>query len=554
MSPEHSTGQLSTHTVENQPPLLVNFNRYTSDPILQAALKDQGTAWAEDELKNLGAFLGKEETIHLGLLANDNTPKLHTHDRQGRRVDFVEFHPAYHQLFTQTVKYGIHTMPWSQPRKGAHVARAAMHYLAYQVEQGHICPTTMTYGCVPALKRQKEVADVWLEKVYSREYDPSFGPVEKKTGAIIGMAMTEKQGGSDVRSNTTRAKAVGQPGPGREYLLTGHKWFCSAPMSDAFLVLAQTDKGPSCFFVPRWLPDGKKNNIFIQRLKNKLGDRSNASSEIELLDTWGLLIGEEGRGVPIIIEMANYTRLDCAIAGSSIMRWGTAEAIHHAKYRAAFGAKLIDQPIMQRVLADLAIEAEAAIRLTLRLAKAYDQQDDEYESHFRRISTAIAKYWLTKRSVTHIYESMEVLAGNGFVEESHFPRHYRQAPLNSIWEGSGNVMCLDVLRAMQKEPRTAEVLMTELAPIKGKNAHLDRLLGHIQKAFAKPDDLLAQSRWLVEKLALALQAKLMLESAPAEIAEIFCENRLSEHGVNTFGALRGHADYKAIATRSAPRV
>ena len=456
---------LDTHQVENQPPILADFNRFTCDPILNDVIKDETVSWAKNELIEFGQFLGQTETIHHGLLANENIPKLHTHSRQGHRIDLVEFHPSYHYLFSKTVKYGVHSLPWSKPQPGAHVARAAMHYLAYQVEAGHICPTTMTYGCVPAMQREPEISREWLPKIFSRDYDPSFQPIHKKKSALIGMAMTEKQGGSDVRSNTTTAGAIGQPGPGKEYYLTGHKWFCSAPMSDAFLILAQTPNGPSCFFVPRWTPDEKLNRIFIQRLKNKLGDRSNASSEIELKETWGRLIGDEGRGVPIIIEMANYTRLDCAIAASSIMRWGTAEAIHHCKHRAAFGAALIDQPIMQRVLADLAIESEAALRLSLRLARAYDSQTDEKETLFRRIATAVAKYWLTKRSVTHAYEAMEVLSGNGFVEESHFPRLYRQAPLNSIWEGSGNIMCLDVLRAMQKEPKTFEVLIAEVSLI-----------------------------------------------------------------------------------------
>lgn len=534
-----------THEVENQTPALENINRFDDDVLLQNTLSHFELSVFKDNLSELGKLTGESEKIHLGHLANQNLPRLETHDRQGNRIDFVEFHPSYHKLFSQTCKFGIHSSPWSSPKVGAHVSRAVMHFMTYQVEQGHICPTTMTYGCVPALKKSKTISEKWLPKIYSNSYDPSFRPVEKKSGALIGMSMTEKQGGSDVRTNTTTAESIA--GTADEFLISGHKWFCSAPMSDAFLVLAQTTVGPTCFLVPRWKPDGSLNNFFIQRLKNKLGDRSNASSEIELQQAWGQQLGDEGRGIPLIIEMANYTRLDCAIASASLMRWSSAEAIHHASHRHAFGAKLIDQPMMQKVLADLALEAEASMHMAFRLAHSYDQQNDEYETSYRRIVTAIAKYWNTKRSVTHVYEGMEVLAGNGFVEESHFPRFFRQAPVNSIWEGSGNVMCLDVLRALQKDPRMQEVLFTEFNELLGRNASLDKLLNELQKAFKNPQDLLPNARWFVEKLAVAIQAGLMLKHSSSEKAELFCAHRLNSFGVNTFGALTGSYDFKSIA-------
>jgi putative acyl-CoA dehydrogenase len=534
---------LATHQVENQPPILENYNLYEGDLVLQKAVAQEGGSIEENKLKELGGYLGHSETLNNARLANVNKPIFHSHDRRGHRIDYVEFHPAYHELLRQTFKYGIHCSPWVNPVPGSHVARAAMLYLSYQVESGHICPTTMTYGCVPSMKTQKEVWDPWQDKVLSYEYDPSFQPVENKKGAIIGMAMTEKQGGSDIRTNTTTAQPLSGRGPGKEYLITGHKWFCSHPMGDGFLMLAQTKRGPSCFFVPRWCPDGSKNSIFIQRLKDKLGDHSNASSEIELKNTWGRMVGEEGRGIPIIIEMANYTRLDCAVAGASLMRQALTQALHYTSHRSAFGAILSQQPMMERLLGDLILESEAATRFAMRIARAYDKQTDEFESAFKRIATTIAKYWLTKRSVTFVYECMEAHGGNGYVEESVLPRVYRQAPLNSIWEGSGNIMCLDVLRAMQKEPKSLESLRQELSSGLGKNPQLDQLIDDIESNLKSPENLMSNARKLVEQLALALQASLLIKSGDDEKAEAFCQNRLNV-GPKTFGTLKGNYNFQ----------
>ncbi len=364
-------GLHATHKIENQPSILENYNIYDSDKVLADCIQKSNAEWASGQLQKLGSVLGSSEFIEHGNLANNNKPIFHSHDRHGHRIDQVEYHPSYHQLFKLTVANGIHSDPWANPKSGAHAARAAKLFMTYQVDQGHICPTTMTYGCVPAISRQKEVADTWLPKIFSNEYDGSFRPIAEKSGATVGMAMTEKQGGSDVRSNTSTASPISTSGAGKDYLINGHKWFCSAPMSDAFLMLANTDGGPSCFLVPRWLPSGEKNNIFIQRLKNKLGDHSNASSEIELRDTFGTLIGDEGRGVSIIIEMASLTRVDCCLAAASLMRQGAVQALHYTSQRSAFGALLTEQPIMQKVLADLILESEASTRLAIRLASSY---------------------------------------------------------------------------------------------------------------------------------------------------------------------------------------
>ena len=364
---------------------------------------------------------------------------LHTHDTRGQRIDEVRFHPAWHELMSLSVRFGLHNLPWREARGGAHVARAALFYLASQNEAGHGCPISMTYACVPALRRQPDVAESWEPRIVTTTYDPRFLPAEQKSGVLIGMAMTEKQGGSDVRANTSRAVPAGKGGPGAEYRLTGHKWFCSAPMCDAFLVLAQAPDGLSCFLLPRWTPDGQRNNFFMQRLKNKLGNRSNASSEMEFADAYALLMGEEGRGVRTIVEMVNHTRLDCTLGSSGLMRQAVVQAVHHTRHRAAFGHLLIDQPLMQNVLADLCLESEAATVLAMRLARAYDSQE-ESEARFRRIATAVAKYWVCKRTPPAVNEALECLGGNGFVEDGILPRLYRESPLNSIWEGSGNVI------------------------------------------------------------------------------------------------------------------
>ncbi len=443
--------------VENQPPPLEPYNLFTSDAALRAAVKREQAGWAEDGLTTLGATLGKPEIIKLGFDANNYPPVLHTLDRYGHRLDEVEFHPAWHELMAIALRAGLHASPWAEPKAGAHVARAAGTYMLTQVESGVYCPIAMTYGSVPTLRQAPAIAKEWLPRIFARDYDRRFIPAREKKSALLGMGMTENQGGSDLRTNTTRAEPAGDGA----FRLTGHKWFMSAPMCDAFLVLAQAPKGLSCFLLPRWTPEAKRNAIHILRLKDKLGNRSNASSEVEFDGAYAQLIGEEGRGIPIIIEMGNYTRLDCAIGSSGLMRQALAQAIHHARYRTAFQKKLIDQPLMENVLADLALESEAATVLTMRLARAYDESD-EAALIYRRVVTPAAKFWICKRTPFATQEAMEVLGGSGYIEESIMPRLYREAPVNSIWEGSGNVMCLDVLRAIARTPNAADVLRAEL--------------------------------------------------------------------------------------------
>ena len=445
-----------THEVVNQPAELADTNLYDSDAALKDAVHREGAGWAENALGAFGARLGAAESLERGALANRNPPELDTHDRYGRRVDLVRCPPAYHELMGSAIEEGLHASPWTEPREGAHVARAARFYMQSQVEAGHGCPITMTFAAVPCLKTQPDLARAWLPKITARVYDPRNVPADAKQGLTIGMAMTEKQGGSDVRANTTRAIPVGAGGPGQAYELVGHKFFVSAPMCDAFLVLAQAPGGLSCFLVPRWKPDGTKNPLQIIRLKRKMGNVSNASGETELRGALGWMVGPEGRGVPTIIEMVAMTRFDCMIGSSAGMRRAAAEAIDHCRQRKAFGALLIDQPIMTAVLADLAVEAEAALTLTLRMARALDHRDDAHEDALVRLGTAIGKYWICKRAPGHASEAMECLGGSGVMEDSPMPRLYREAPVNAIWEGSGNVQCLDIARAIVRSPQTLE--------------------------------------------------------------------------------------------------
>jgi putative acyl-CoA dehydrogenase len=501
-----------------------------------------------------GKRLGKSEFQALGFQANENPPRLKTHDRFGHRIDEVEFHPAWHELMRTSMAYGLHSAPWREPRPGAHVARAAKLFLTAQVECGHCCPITMTYGSLPSLRRQVELAAFWESKILSTTYDPRLLPADQKQGVLVGMAMTEKQGGSDVRANTTLAVPLGHGGPGKEYALTGHKWFCSAPMSDAFLVLAQASRGLSCFLLPRWTPDGKRNRFFIQRLKDKLGNRSNASSEIELDGTFAQLIGDEGRGVATIMEMGNYTRLDCALGSAAMMRQSLVQALHHTSHRSAFGKPLVQQPLMRNVLADLCLESEAATTLVMRLARAYDcQGETPREFAFRRIATAIAKYWVAKRAVSVVYEAMECHGGNGYVEESLLPRLYREAPVNAIWEGSSNIICLDVLRAMSREKETAEALVEEIRLAKGNNRELDafteKLSADVTSSPAESD-----CRHLVERMALALQGALLVRHGDAEVARAFCLSRLGGEGGQAFGTLPSGIDFARILERARPRI
>jgi putative acyl-CoA dehydrogenase len=550
--PPTDQSPLPDSAVLNQAPPLVNYNLLTSDRALSEALAREGAAWAADEVRSFGEQLGSEQVQQLGFLANRNPPVFHSHDRYGRRIDEVEFHPAYHDLMRLSVEHRLHCLPWSQPRSGAHVARAALAQLAGQNEAGHLCPISMTHAAVPSLRKQPELAAEWEPRICSADYDPRFIPADQKSGILIGMAMTEKQGGSDLRQCVTRAEPRGRGGPGGDYVLTGHKWFCSAPMSDAFLVLAQAPGGLSCFLVPRWTADGRRNGFYIQRLKDKLGNRSNASSEVEFAGTAGRLIGEEGRGVATIIDMVNHTRLDCAIMSAALMRQAVAQATHHAAHRRAFGRRLAEQPLMQNVLADLCIESEAATALVMRLARAYDAPEDSAEAAFRRIATAVAKYWLCKRAPVHVVEALECLGGNGYVEESVLPRLYREAPLNSIWEGSGNVICLDVLRAMARQAGSVEALLDEVHQAVGADRRLDACGVALAADLHMLGDIEPQARRLVEGLALALQGSLLVRHAPAAVADAFCASRLAGDRGLAFGTLSSGVDCRAIIERAQP--
>jgi putative acyl-CoA dehydrogenase len=545
----------ATHEVANQPPPLQAYNVFTHDAALVEGVRREGAGWALAELTNLGVLAGSAEAIQWGIDANANPPVLHTHDRYGHRLDEVTFHPSWRQLLTVAIGHGLHASSWRTPRPGAQVARAAGFYLWSQVEAGHGCPVSMTHAAIPVLRRQPAVAADWVPLLTTLEYDPGLRPVATKRGALCGMALTEKQGGSDVRANQTRAAPCGTGGPGAAYLLTGHKWFCSAPMCDAFLVLAQAPGGLSCFLLPRVLPDGTRNRFFIQRLKDKLGNRANASSEVEFDQTRALLLGEEGRGVPTIIEMVNHSRLDCVLGSAAGMRQAVAQAIHHATYRQAFGRSLRDQPLMRNVLADLALEAEAATTLALRLAAAGDlASSDEHEARLQRLGTAIAKYWVCKRGAVHAAEALECLGGNGYVEESLMPRLYREAPLNSVWEGAGNVNCLDVLRALAREPATVEAFFAEIARAGQSDARLVAAATRLRAELADPANLEGRARRLVERLALVLQGALLVRHAPPAVADAFCASRLAGDWGQAFGTLPAGCDTAAIVARAWPPV
>jgi putative acyl-CoA dehydrogenase len=549
----------------NQTPPLENWNVFASDRVLVEALRREGAGWAEERAVGFGAIAGRPETVAWGFLANENRPVLKTHDRTGQRIDEVEFHPAWHALLGLGVEHGLHSLPWREPRPGAHVARAALFMTLAEIEAGVGCPLSMTYSAVAALRTQPALGAEWTARLTATVYDPRPVPVAAKAGALCGMAMTEKQGGSDVRANTTVARPLGAAGaPGGEYELTGHKWFCSAPMCDAFLVLAQAPGGLSCFLLPRFTPDGERNRFHLQRLKDKLGNRSNASSEVEFAAAWARLVGEEGRGVPTILEMVNHTRLDCVVGAAAGLRFGTAWALHHAGHRSAFGQRLSDQPLMRNVLADLAVESEAATVAMMRLARAYDEAASGAgpgagpAADFRRLATAVLKYWTTKRAPVHAAEALECLGGNGYVEEWPLARLYREAPLNSIWEGSGNVQCLDVLRAVQKTPGALAAFLAEVEAAKGGDRRLDafavdlaRDLGRLRQP-AHAAELAGQARHLVERMALGLQGSLLVRHSPAAVADAFCASRLAGEGGRAFGTLPAGTDFAAILARHAP--
>lgn len=538
-----------THTVSNQPPDFLGINLYAGDQVLRHWMDALGGSWGHERAMAYGELAGGR-LMELGFLANANKPVLRSHDRFGHRLDQVEFHPAYHEIMATAIRHGLPSLPWSRPGEGAQVVRAALTYLHGQAEAGTCCPLTMTYASVPALRNQPEVAEQWLPKILSTDYDGRFLPLADKHGATIGMGMTEKQGGSDVRANTTRATPVSQYGPGQAYRLVGHKWFFSAPMCDAFLVLAQSERGLSCFLVPRFQPDGTQNAIRIQRLKDKLGDHANASSEVEFFEAWAVMVGEEGRGVPTILEMVMHTRLDCMIGSASLMRQALSQAVHHAKHRQAFGRLLSDQPLMQNVLADLALESEAALAMTLRLASALDAaaQGDTEEAALARVLTAVGKYWICKRTPMMVNEAQECLGGAGYVEESILPRLYRQAPLNSIWEGSGNIQCLDVLRALSREPDSLPAITRELRIGAAEHAGLAERVEHLGQALADRDQIETRARALVEELAVCLQASLLVRSAPGFVAEAFMAGRFG--GGRVFGTLPAGLAYEAILDRA----
>jgi len=544
----------ATHEVFNQPSALQDYNLYEQDKALQEAVAREGAAAATDDLKRFGALAGAAETIELGFRANENKPAFSTHDRFGHRIDQVDFHPAYHQLMTLAMENGLHSSPWANPGAGAHVTRAARYYMHSQVEAAHCCPITMTFAAIPSIRKQPELAAIWENKILANSYDPRNLPDSEKQSVTIGMAMTEKQGGSDVRANTTRAYAIGAEGSGQAYELVGHKWFVSAPMCDAFLVLAQTQSGLSCFLMPRWRPDGSKNPWQIQRLKNKMGNVANASSEAELRGALAWMVGEEGRGVPTIIEMVAMTRFDCMIGSSAGMRQAFAQASHHCHHRSAFGNRLSEQPLMQNVLADLALESEAALAYTMRIARALDSQDKEHERLLARLATPVGKYWICKRTPNHAYEAMECIGGSGVMEDCIMPRLLRESPVNAIWEGSGNVQCLDTLRALQKEPDTLDAFFHEAAEARGADARFDRFLAQLQNDFADISDFEYRARNLVDRLALLMQSSLLLRNSDPAVADAFCASRLEHNGGLNYGNLPSGTDPAAIIKRATPVV
>ncbi|MDN0197244.1 acyl-CoA dehydrogenase family protein [Streptomyces sp. S.PNR 29] len=539
----------STHIVTNQAPPLVGYDVFTADRALVEAVErhvaPELLGEALDELSGLGRTCGSLQVQEWGVLANENPPRLRTHDRYGHRIDEVDFHPAWHRLLGKGVSAGL-TAAWTRP--GGHVRRAAGFLMWTQVEAGNGCPLSMTHAAVPALRTDPALAAEWEPRLTSTVYDRGLRPAQLKAGALFGMGMTEKQGGSDVRAGTTSARPLAQEGT---YELTGHKWFCSAPMSDGFLVLAQAPGGLTCFLVPRVLQDGSRNVFLIQRLKDKLGNRSNASAEVEFDGTWARRVGEEGRGVRTIIGMVAATRLDCVLGSAGLMRQAVAQAVHHCTYREAFGGKLIDKPLMRNVLADLAIESEAATTLALRLAAAYDD-GGEQERALLRIAVPAAKYWVTKRCAPVAVEAAECLGGNGYVEESGMPRLVRESPLNSIWEGAGNVQALDVLRALQREPRALDAYLREVGAARGADHRLDAAIKNLLTELADLEGIEARARRLVERLALVLQGALLVRYAPPEVADAFCASRLGGDGGAAFGTLPHTLDLASVVERARP--
>ncbi|MFD9441289.1 acyl-CoA dehydrogenase family protein [Streptomyces sp. NPDC060006] len=538
-----------THTVTNQAPPLVSYDLFRADRTLVEAvdrhLEGPLLDEARGELSALGRTSGSAQVQKWGELANENPPRLRTHDRYGERLDEVEFHPSWHRLLGKGVSAGL-TAAWTRP--GGHVRRAAGFVVWSQVEAGNGCPLSMTHAAVPALRADPALAAEWEPRLTSQVYDQDPRPAARKAGVLFGMAMTEKQGGSDVRANTTAARPLAQDGT---YELTGHKWFCSAPMSDGFLVLAQAPGGPTCFLVPRILADGTRNVFLIQRLKDKLGNRSNASAEVEFDGTWARRVGDEGRGVRTIIGMVAATRLDCVLGSAGLMRQAVAQAVHHCTYREAFGGRLVDKPLMRNVLADLALESEAATTLALRLAAAYDD-GGEQERAFLRLAVPAAKYWVTKRCTPVAAEALECLGGNGYVEESGMPRLLRESPLNSVWEGAGNIQALDVLRALQREPEALNAYLQEVGRARGADHRLDGAIKNLLTELADLGGVEGRARRLVERIAVVLQGSLLVRFAPPEVADAFCASRLGGDWGSSLGTLPHTLDLAAIVERARP--
>lgn len=549
---ESKNHQSDTHVVFNQPKPLENYNAFTADRILQYWVAQFGGQWGEDRLTSFGGRIGGD-LLEAGMDANQFLPTFRPVDRFGYRIDQVDYHPAYHQLMAHAIEHGHCAMPWCEKASGRHVVRAAMAFLHTHADPGSGCPLTMTFASVPALQAQADIAEKWLPKIVSGRYDGRNIPWFEKAGVTIGMAMTEKQGGSDVRANTTYATPCEAPGGGKRYSLVGHKWFCSAPMSDAFLVLAQTDHGLSCFLVPRWREDGSKNPIHIQRLKDKLGNQSNASSEIEFRDAQGWLLGEPGKGIKTIIQMVALTRYDCMIGSSALMAQATKEAIWHTAGREVFGKPLHHQPLMQNVLADLALESEAALAISMRLARALEQLDNPHEAALVRIGTAIGKYWICKRAVQHTYEAMECLGGVGYVNENVASRLYREAPVNAIWEGSGNVQCLDLIRVLTREPDTVSVFIAELRCATGANDAFDRAVDLLEGHLGNAEMLAYRARQVIEKMAILWQAATLLRYGEPDIAESFVQARVETSEYHQYGTLPSHIDMTAIISRAMPQ-
>ena len=553
MIPMDPIASLPTHEVTNAPELLADQDLWNSDLALKEGVIREGAGWADDVLAEVGRRLGRDEVIALADQANCFSPEAKPFDRHGRRINQVSYHPAYHKLMDLAISNQVSSFAWNHEDKpGSHVGQAALGYMFHQMEGGVMCPMAMTYSVVPVLRTTPEVGEQWIPRLASRKYDPRDIPVEQKTGATMGMCMTEKQGGSDVRANTTRARPEGAAtGIGAAYLLTGHKYFCSAPMSDAFLITAYSEGGLSCFLVPRWRPGGTRNGLYLQRLKDKLGNKSNASAEIELLDTFGIMVGQEGRGIRTIIEMVQGNRFYCGYTSAGLMRQSLVQAIHHADHRSVFERKLIDQPLMKNVLADLAIESEAAIALSLRLGRAITEAPhDPQAASLARIGTAIGKYWICKRTPNFTYEALECLGGSGYVEESVMPRIYREAPLNNIWDGSGNVMCLDVLRAMFKDDAAVPALLSEVDRARGGNHLLDRAIDRLKQELNNDADLELRARKLTEDMALIWQAALLVQYAPSATADAFCFSRLGDSYRGAYGTLPSACDFDSIVSRA----